>query len=213
MSRKYFTSGFAKSTRQEGSVLLISLVILIVLTLLTFSSARGVLLQEKMSASTRDSILALEVAEAAVRVAETRVTDPALPYSDEGPTARYCVDGCGANQDQECSSCEFTNVNNDIWADSVWDFSEKVTIEAGSINCGNSDPNCKLYGEYVIIKMGKINLTTTAQGKVQSITSDAVELDNIKLEDMYKYKIIARGSGMDPTNERIIVSYYAAREV
>jgi type IV pilus assembly protein PilX len=97
-----------KYSTQRGSVLLISLMILIVLTLLTFTAAKNVLLQEKMVASTRDSMLALEVAEAALLDAEARAFG--MTYSDDGSTGAY--QECGLVAGAACWMDTFKNYDN-----------------------------------------------------------------------------------------------------
>lgn len=54
-------------SRQRGSALLMSLVILLVLSLLATSSMQNSVMQERMSNSAREGVIALEAAEAALR--------------------------------------------------------------------------------------------------------------------------------------------------
>lgn len=56
--------------RQKGAALLMSLVILLVLSLLATSSMQNSIMQERMSTSTREGLIALEAAEAALREVE-----------------------------------------------------------------------------------------------------------------------------------------------
>jgi type IV pilus assembly protein PilX len=56
--------------RQKGVALLMSLVILLVLSLLATSSMQNSIMQERMSTSSREGLLALEAAEAALREVE-----------------------------------------------------------------------------------------------------------------------------------------------
>jgi type IV pilus assembly protein PilX len=55
---------------QRGAVLIVSLILLLVLTILAISSSQVVRLQERMAGNTRDTDLALQGAEAALRDAE-----------------------------------------------------------------------------------------------------------------------------------------------
>lgn len=55
---------------QRGSVLIISLLFLLILTILGLSSARSSVLQERMAFNTREQTLAFQAAEAALRDAE-----------------------------------------------------------------------------------------------------------------------------------------------
>jgi len=59
--------------RQKGAALLMSLVILLVLSLLATSSMQNSIMQERMSTSTREGLMALEAAEAALREVEEQL--------------------------------------------------------------------------------------------------------------------------------------------
>ena len=56
--------------RQHGTVLLVALIMLLVMSMLGISSMRGTALEERMSGNWRDQNLALQAAEAALREAE-----------------------------------------------------------------------------------------------------------------------------------------------
>jgi len=57
-------------SRQHGSVLLISLIMLLLLTLVAVGGMQGTILQERMTGNLRDRDLAFQAAEAALREAE-----------------------------------------------------------------------------------------------------------------------------------------------
>ncbi|HEY5802340.1 MAG TPA: PilX N-terminal domain-containing pilus assembly protein [Lysobacter sp.] len=67
------TPGSLASRRQRGTVLIVVLILLIVMTLLGLASLRGTLLEERMSAAMFDRSLAFQAAESALRVAEEKV--------------------------------------------------------------------------------------------------------------------------------------------
>ena len=60
---------------QQGSALLVSLIILVVMTLLGLSGMRTSVMEEKMAGNMRDSELAFQAAEAALRDAEKYIKD------------------------------------------------------------------------------------------------------------------------------------------
>lgn len=68
-----------KRTRQEGSALFISLMLLVVMTLLGITAMQTNMLQERMSGNMRDVNLALQAAEAGLRDAELYLQDAVLP--------------------------------------------------------------------------------------------------------------------------------------
>jgi len=61
--------------RQKGSVLLVSLIMLLLLTLIAVGGMQGTILQERMTGNLRDRDLAFQAAEAALREAEELVRD------------------------------------------------------------------------------------------------------------------------------------------
>ncbi len=61
-------------TQQRGAVLIVALIMLLLLTVIGLSSMRGTSLQENMAGNMRDSNLALQASEAALRKGEEDVT-------------------------------------------------------------------------------------------------------------------------------------------
>lgn len=61
--------------RQNGTVLLISLVMLLILTIIGISAVRNTTLEEKMAGNMRDKGLSFQAAEATLRVAEKYIKD------------------------------------------------------------------------------------------------------------------------------------------
>jgi type IV pilus assembly protein PilX len=84
---------------QGGAVLIVALVFLIVLTLLGVSAMRMTTLQEQMAGNLRDSNLAFQASESALREAESLLqqatlpafdgTDGFLPWQDDSGQAGY----------------------------------------------------------------------------------------------------------------------------
>jgi len=60
-----------RKTAQHGAVLILSLLLLLVLSLLAISSMQGSVMQERMVSAEREGMQSLEIAESAVRDAET----------------------------------------------------------------------------------------------------------------------------------------------
>lgn len=82
-------SPFGLPPRQRGAVLIIALIMLLLLTMIGLGSMRGTALQENMAGNLRDSSLALQAAEAALRHGEGLVADKfaanTLSTLDSGP--------------------------------------------------------------------------------------------------------------------------------
>lgn len=67
-------NNFPAASREKGAVLIVALVMLLLLTIIGLSSMRGTSLQENMAGNMRDSNLALQASEAALRKGEEEVT-------------------------------------------------------------------------------------------------------------------------------------------
>lgn len=77
-----------KQPRQQGVILVIGLIVLLVMTLIGLSAARSTLLEERMSGSNTDQNIAFQAAEAALRTGELTLQAPVLPNFD-GTGGRY----------------------------------------------------------------------------------------------------------------------------
>lgn len=72
------TITFYHASAQQGAVLIVALIMLLLLTIIGLSSMRGTVLQENMAGNMRDSNLALQASEAALRKGEQVVIDKFL---------------------------------------------------------------------------------------------------------------------------------------
>ena len=75
--------------KQQGAILIVALIMLLLLTIIGLSSMRGTSIQESMSGNLRDSNLSLQAAEAALRLGEqivsTKLADNSLGTLEAGP--------------------------------------------------------------------------------------------------------------------------------
>lgn len=85
MSIKYLNhiSGCTEQRRETGSVLVVGIVILMVLTLMAVVAMRVTTLEERMAGGLRDRDLAFQAAEAALREGEGILTLASLPSFDD----------------------------------------------------------------------------------------------------------------------------------
>lgn len=188
---------------QRGSVLLISMMLLIVLTLLTFSVSDSVLVQGKMTANSRDDLLAFEVAEAAAKEAEQNVVD--FDYTVDGGDNGHYDGEC----DEDDAGCYILGVG-DLYDEETW---KKSTTALRKLSCGNGDPDCQVGGEYIVVRMGTVDVSVSRGQDPLAPTSGYESQSEGATGDVFKYKIIARGTGINPENRKVIVTYYAAAEM
>lgn len=81
----------ASVQRQQGAILVTSMLLLIVLTVLGVTMMRMTNMQERMAGNTRDVNLALQGAEAALRAAEDRLSPANLVLRPQATNAAGCV--------------------------------------------------------------------------------------------------------------------------
>jgi len=123
-------------TRQQGSTLVISLMILIVMTLIGLTGIATSTLEEKMAGNTRDQAVAFQAAEAALRNGENYYNDIVSPAAAfDGSTAGLYDAG------------ELPDVSND----DTWDTARTYS---GDIAGVHENP------KYIIELLGEIGDTT-----------------------------------------------------
>ncbi|MEZ5464612.1 MAG: PilX N-terminal domain-containing pilus assembly protein [Lysobacteraceae bacterium] len=83
----------ARLPAQRGSVLLVSLMILLVLTMITLVAMRGTTLQERIASSTRSEDFSLQMAEAVLRGVEDQIGDGSFVTPDGSGDGSLFEDG------------------------------------------------------------------------------------------------------------------------
>lgn len=102
-------------THQRGSVLLVSLIMLLVMTLIGISGMRTSLLEERMAGNMRDHDLAFQAAEAALRAAEDYIDTSIIS------TNNFDADGTDGLYD---------NSDVRIWENINWDANDSLEYSA-----------------------------------------------------------------------------------
>lgn len=180
---------------QQGMILVVGLIFLVVLTLLGISAMQGTLLQEKMTAYLRDREVAFEAAEAALRDAEADI------MSGRVSGATGFVTGCNTASLYKGLCLPSTT------ATPVWD-----TVDWGSTS--SLSPTLSyavLYGS-----MTSSSVSTNLPG-VSTASRYIIEvLPNLRNIDLgvenaarkYQYRITARGYGANPNTVVTLQSLY-----
>ncbi|MFC6980894.1 pilus assembly PilX family protein [Microbulbifer taiwanensis] len=162
---------------------MVSLIILLVLTLIGISGARGVLMSERMTFASRDAKIALEVAETMARKGEA-VIDGLANTDGFGDSGWLRTAGDGPD---------------DLFADDTWSStnstSEKVPMKG-------ADGNTNLEGRMYIEMAGLASDDSNAADVDLSAGSTGLDFPDIKV-----FKIVTRGVGIGGT-ERIVVTLY-----
>jgi len=158
------TTGFHQ--HQQGSVLVISLILLMVLTLLGISSIRNATMQERMSGAMRDQSIAFQAAEAALREGEAYLRSESKPIVLKEPDKGL-----------------YHWANNPVPADlagAKWQKAQALT--------GSSSPP-----EYIIEQLGR-SAGTSSVPTEKVVTSLSADTDFVE-EQGQLFRITARGYG------------------
>lgn len=92
------TSSIHLGRHQEGSALIVSLVMLLLISLIGVSSMQGTVLQERMASNLQDRNLAFQASERALKAGEKALAADALAYSlNDRLVNSFIWDGSGAN--------------------------------------------------------------------------------------------------------------------
>ncbi|WP_168734324.1 pilus assembly PilX family protein [Pseudothauera nasutitermitis] len=192
--------------RQSGTVLLIALVMLLVMTLLGLSSMRGTALEERMAGNWRDQNIALQAAEAALRAAETAIAPLISP-----PTPRSFP--CATESDTGCQVFEFDPAHTSVLLSS--DLDELHAWIAGFTQYGSgSESEDEGEGE----SSGGNSMTSTVEAPRYLIEHRGYLRDHLgvghgadKETGRDLYQTTAVGSGQTREAVRLLQSIYAKR--
>ena len=180
---------------QEGFVLIVGLVILGLLTMLALSSMRDTTMQEKMAGASRDSGLAFQAAESALRDAENCIT---------GTTANCAFDAAANDahfaQDDAAFPAHNTLFDANTWVayDPPGDATALAGVPADGVN-------------YIIRKASTVagegnggeskNDAMTGVGVGESMGASGASSQAI-------YEITARGAGESGAGQSVLRVYY-----
>jgi len=148
--------------REQGSVLVISLLILLVMSLLSISSLNNSVLEEKMAANSRNNQLAFQAAEAALRAAESFISNSMVENEDVGTgdlVDASCTNGlCDCDNRTPGIGGSGVGINGCpkvYWTDAgldVWNSAYRPYLGTGPLLNGND-------AKYIIEYMGKTQPT------------------------------------------------------
>lgn len=168
---------------QHGFVLLTSLVFLVVITLLAVTAMNRSTLQERMASNMRDQSRSQQAADAALREAERRLSDPVFntyqataannPYeltedyskkSSDNDTLTLSPIGLFKNSEGDTSDDNATYLNSSNWSGgAVYDVLASVTAEDSEVGFSlQSPPDVKYYVQPAAFSGRDLNPDTAA---------------------------------------------------
>jgi type IV pilus assembly protein PilX len=185
-------------SNQKGTVLFISLIILLILTILGLTSMQGSIVQEKMTAAVRDGRVALEGAEATLHFVEKQVIESMATTGNFDDTACLYTDGNGPKQD-----------GNGVWPANLWTGTGSCIADAvnarGASVVGGSDGSLAEPPRYFIELAGILENVNATNIMVFNYNDDA------GAGDVLGFKIVIRSAGSSSSSQKFISAYYGKR--
>lgn len=169
---------------QQGAVLIVSLIILVLMTIIGVSAIKTTTLEERMVGNMRDQDLAFQSAEAAVIEGENYLENTVL----------IVTDGSAGIHDKGTLIDQFPFYA-DTWTDNTKSIPATVSI--------NNEENVP---RYYIEKLGDVSKSTG-----RDLTFDPGG-SKAKGGDITGYKVVAMGRGPSGTAQSIVASYYGKKE-
>lgn len=170
-----------KIINQTGAVLFVGLMMLLIMSLIAVTSMQGSTLEERMAGNTRDSLVALQTAEAALKAAET--------FLDTSVINSAAFDSNG-------NDGLYDNSNDELWKTLAWNAGDSRS------HAGFNPDNVGSAPRYVI---QHISETTVAPNLVVQNYRENQATQTVQL-----YRITARGTGGSDNTEVILQSIYGA---
>ncbi len=177
-------------TKNNGAVLVMSLLMLFVLTLIGVSAINTTTMEEKMSGNTRNRQIAFQSAETAVRAAELEITkninNPVALFDGTGDPAGYYAIGKGPST---------TDAVNSAW----WSNTSNLRISYA----GDLQKSSMAAPQYTIEYLGK-----TEQDDASGIVIQGGEENTGDPGGMHTFRITSRGTGLTSSAVVVIQSHF-----
>lgn len=170
--------------RQNGAVLIVSLIILLVLTVVVLSANRGVVIQERMTSAIRESTMVFQAAESGLVHAEQQILliNTKADLDSKIGTIGFYDEGAGpANYLDKAG----------LWQ------AQGTTLNAPAVGSGYT-------AQYFIENLGQIQ-TDAAQNVTLATEVTANSPPEVT---GYAFRIVVRAQGVDGTPVRLVSGYF-----
>ncbi len=168
--------------QQTGTVLAISLIMLVLLTLIGITGTQVTSLEEKMAGNSRDQNLAFQAAEAALRSGEDKIENGIVSLSAFSGAPYYGENDALPNH----------------LASTSWSSTNSLAY-AGSIPLVNAQP--RYYLKYLGTDDANSNASINIGGYGENSSGTTVS----------RFSVIARGTGGQDASQVFLQSYYAKK--
>ncbi|KOR32244.1 hypothetical protein TI05_08500 [Achromatium sp. WMS3] len=172
-------------SKQQGMVLVISLVFLLTLTIVGGMSMQNTVLDERITGNARQRVVAFQMAEAALSAGEDAVT-----FTPASSTGYYRTPTAPTNSAYSAPLTQ-TNTNvADYWRNFNWDDSNSRVITAI-----DTSPGAPASPRYVIELMNQVTTGSGGGGGGSLEAGKPLGQTGAITNPQYRYRITARGVG------------------
>ena len=181
---------------QQGAILMISLMFLVILTMIGLSAMSTTTFEEKMSGSGRDWNLAFAAAEAAIRDAEYDITTKYVPGYASSVRQMNGMTGFGDETDVENGTCSTSSGN--LKEGLCRRTAAKLTPTAADFSA--TDTKSVVYGTFTGAAAAGFTIKGVSRQPRYIITA-YTEATSADPGGTYFYEITARGFGANPNTQ------------
>jgi len=175
--------------KQSGAVLIVSLILLLVITIVGFSSSQSVLMQEKMTYSVQEGHVALQSAELGLQEAADFIRD------NVNTLAGFSEDGSAADSPGLYSR---GNAPTDIFSGVNWTTSNSRSADSSVADGDVAAPR------FYIEDMG----ATESEGGELNVRGYGAGGDPAEIN---VFRVVSRGVGHSEATQRVVVGYIGKR--
>lgn len=200
--------------RQNGAVLIVALIFLVLLTILAIGSSSTSLMQSKMVSATRNAQLAHWGAESALRGAEWKlwlaVNDKAVMICGHNPQTSGCYDSRNAGR--------VPALVRDFGSESGWNSDYKTNaaytkydaLDYSAVGTGAAEAKLAAEPVYIIEKLGRVRPPgVTSYGNEANMTGGGVGAGGASTT-LYLYRVTAHSPGGSTNAAAAMQSVFAA---
>lgn len=168
-----------KLIKQSGAVLFVGLMMLLVMSLIAVTSMQGSTLEVRMAGNTRDSLVALQTAEAALKAGEAELDAGGLSLADF---------------DNDGSDALYDNTDDELWKSISWQDVNSKRYMAFNPQNVTTEPR------YIIQHISETQVAPKllVEGYGQGQAGQTIQL----------FRVTARGTGGSDNTEVILQSLY-----
>jgi type IV pilus assembly protein PilX len=191
--------GQMNNRNQRGAVLIVSVIILLILTIVSLSSSQNIVLQEKMTGSSRQASLALIAAESALRDAENYLDGivTLADFNSNGTNGYY-------------SETATAPTSAEMFLSTTWDPTKTQPVTVNITPDFNGSGAAAPTASYFLVDLGEMDKVSEDPSQSADLNIGGAET-GVALASTgitKKFYAVARGVSADGKSEKIVRVHY-----